>query len=211
MARRLATFDRPVVVVALVAFAIGWGVALVATAADPAATQRADGRLPPRRIALGDPLGGRVSQAKLPPGVSIDPVTGALVGLSLDAEPGVTPLPWEVLRAYEVKPGLEGLPDEIRELDGKRVVMLGFLQPSYDYEDIGEFTLVESHWSCCYGLAPGLNASAHVQLAAKAPRLSVTLQPVRVQGIFRVREQKEGPIVFSVYGIEEAEGRILGW
>lgn len=189
-----------------------WGHAFARTASDPAARLRADGRLPPRRIVMAqDPLGGMSAQAQLPEGVSIDPVTGALVGLALEAEPGVTPLPWEVLRAYEVQPGLAGLPEDIRALDGQRVVMLGFLQPEYDYEDIARFTLVESHWSCCYGVPAGLNGSVYVQLADEAPRLHLTVQPVRVKGTFRVREQKEGRIVFSVFALDDAEGQILGW
>ncbi|MCB9825554.1 MAG: hypothetical protein H6806_11400 [Planctomycetes bacterium] len=210
MARR--PLDLVVLVAALGALLLAWGHAFARTADDPAARLRADGRLPPRRIVLAkDPLGGMSSQAQLPDGVSIDPVTGALVGLALEAEPGVTPLPWEVLRAYEVQPGLVGMPEDIRELDGQQVVMLGFLQPEYDYEDIARFTLVESHWSCCYGVPAGLNGSVYVQLAPKAPRLHLTVQPVRVRGTFRVREQKEGRIVFSVYALEDAQGQILGW
>lgn len=206
------SLDRWLLALGAVLLAAGWGLGFARTAAEPSVRLRSDGRLPPRRITLGQgTLGGGSPLVQLPAGVSIDPVTGALVGLALEAEPGVTPLPWEILKGYEYQPGLVGLPTGLKELDGTTVVMLGFLQPDYAYDGIREFTLVESHWSCCYGMAAGLNGSVHVNLAEGAPSLTLTLQPIRVKGTLRVREEKDGRIVFSIFTLDEATATILGW
>lgn len=204
--------DRWLLALCAVLLSAGWALGFARTAAEPSVRLRSDGRLPPRRITLGQgTMGGGAPLVQLPAGVSIDPVSGALVGLALEAEPGVTPLPWEILRGYDYQPGLEGLPTGLQELDGTMVVMMGFLMPDYAYDGIREFTLVESHWSCCYGMAAGLNGTVHVNLAKDAPSLTLTLQPLRVKGTLRVREEKDGRIVFSIFALDDATATVLGW
>lgn len=202
--------DRIVLVAAFAALVPFWVHAYATTAADPVARARSEGRLPPR-LAPGATLSGGGVRARLPAGVSIDPATGAIVGLALEAGDGVRALPWDVLQAYQHQPGLLECPPEIRELDGQRVVMLGFLMAPYAFEDIREFDLVMSHWSCCYGVPPGLSGSVHVVLSPGARGLSLTYQPIRVEGTFRLREMSEAGIVFSMYGIDDAVGTILDW
>ena len=174
--------------------------------------------------ALGPAVGKRMSVrsgyradneplVRLPPGVRIDPSTGFLVGVQLDAEDGVSPLPWELLRSYVYEPGLENLPEAIRALDGKRVVMLGFLAPRYEVEDIRDFVLVASHWSCCYGVPPGLDGAVRVRLDPKQEGLPNTIKPIRVIGTLRVKEirEEESDIVWAIYSMDDAEAVILSY
>lgn len=147
--------------------------------------------------ALGDFL------PQLPPGVRVDPETGLLLGVDLETEEGVRAVPWEMLRAYEYKQGLEGLPESIRQLDGQRVAMLGFVWPIFEYDDMSNFGLVGNHWSCCYGVPPGITDVAVVELRKDQPGLSRTLSPVRVEGIFHVRERKQDGYVVSLFDITD--------
>ncbi len=149
--------------------------------------------------------------ARLPPGASVDPATGLLIGVVPPDLPGCTPLTWERLREYAYQPGLEGLPESLRALDGQRVVMIGFLMPVFEWDDIREFHLVGNHWSCCYGVPPGLDSAVHVRLAPEQEGLPSTLKPIRVVGTLRIGEQKESGIVYAIYSIPDAEVVLLDY
>lgn len=154
---------------------------------------------------------GRSPQARLPKGVRIDPETLEITGLDLAHEEGVVPLAWTTLRAYEYRAGLAGLPADLRALDGTRVAMAGFLLPLYEWEDIREFNLVASHWSCCFGVPPGITGWVHVTLAPGPAGLGNTTEPLEVSGTFRVREQQEAGYVVAIWAIEDATAHVIGW
>ena len=150
-------------------------------------------------------------QVQLPPGLRIDPATGLLMGVQLPQIEGVEGLTWELLRTYEYRPGLEGMPEEIKKLDGKKVVMIGFVMVLFQYDDIKDFHLVANHWSCCYGVPPGLDGAVRVKLGPKEEGLPNTLQPVRVIGTLRVKEvrEEESDIVWAIYSMDDAEAIVL--
>lgn len=155
--------------------------------------------------------GGSLATMGLPNGWRVDPVTGLLMGIVPPDIPGTKPLTWEMLRGYEYRPGLEGLPDELKALDGKRVVMIGFLMTVFEYDDIHEFHLVASHWSCCYGVPPGLEGAVHTKLKAGEEGLPNTIKPLRVIGTLRIAEVKEAGIVYAIYSLEDAEALIMDY
>ena len=146
----------------------------------------------------GGAEGGSAAAMGLPGGIRVDPATGLLLGVIPPDIEGVEPLTWELLRTYEYRPGLEALPDSIRNLDGQKVVMIGFLMTIFEYDDIHEFHLVASHWSCCYGVPPGLDGAVQVQMAEGEEGLPNTIKPLRVIGTLRVGEVKEAEIVYAI-------------
>ena len=152
-------------------------------------------------------------QLALPPGLRVDPATGLLMGVTLPQIEGVKGVTWELLRTYEYRPGLEGMPDSIQKLDGQKVVMIGFLMTLFQYDDIKDFHLVASHWSCCYGVPPGLDGAVRVRLGAGEEGLPNTIKPIRVIGTLRVKEVKEeeSDIVWAIYSIDDAEAVILDY
>ncbi|MDA1194502.1 MAG: DUF3299 domain-containing protein [Planctomycetota bacterium] len=155
--------------------------------------------------------GAGLPTLQLPPGLRIDPATGLLMGVTLPVIEGVEGLSWELLRTYEYRPEMDGLPDAIRKLDGQKVVMIGFLMTLFQYDDIKDFHLVANHWSCCYGVPPGLDGAVRVTLDPKHEGLPNTIKPIRVIGTLRVGEVKEqeSEIVWAIYSLENAEAVVL--
>ena len=149
----------------------------------------------------------------LPGGLRVDPATGLLVGTRITVPEGTRGVPWEVLRAFDYanSKGLEDVPEAIKSLDGQRVAMMGFLWANYDVTDIRQFGLVGSHWSCCYGMPPGLSDVVDVTLSEASPAIERTRNPVRVEGIFHVRESRDPEFdhLMSIYQISNATVTII--
>jgi hypothetical protein len=168
--------------------------------------------LPPRAIlSSGGAEGGSAATMGLPAGIRVDPTTGLLMGVLPPDLPGTKPLTWEMLRTYDYRPGLEGLPEAIAALDGQQVVMIGFLMTVFEYDDIHEFHLVASHWSCCYGVPPGLEGAVHVKLAQGQEGLPNTIKPLQVVGTLELGERKEAGIVYAIYSLRDARATIMDY
>ena len=203
---------RTVVVLVLVSLAMGVLVGLgVAGSGAPPGRSSASGIFGPQ-----GPLGvpGGVLPA-LPPGVSVDE-RGVLTGAGLAPAPGTTMLGWDTLRSFEYSaavglgaPGAGELPDAVKAVDGQRVTMLGFLMPNYEYDDIQQFALVGSHWSCCFGYPAGINGTVNVTLAKGHKGMSITFEPLRVVGTFRAKEIKEEGWLVAIYSLEDATAELL--
>ncbi|MFM8387434.1 MAG: DUF3299 domain-containing protein [Planctomycetia bacterium] len=142
----------------------------------------------------------------LPAGVKVD-VNGILEASPESAAPGTRYLSWEVLRSFEYSAavGLGGIPDALKAVDGQRVTMVGFLMPSFEWEDIKQFALVGSYWSCCFGMPAGLNGTVNVTLARGRPGLERSLEPLQVVGTFRAAEVREAGWLIAIYSIADAE------
>jgi len=161
--------------------------------------------------ATGVGLPDAVAATRLPDGVRIDPQTLELVGLKLDADDGSQVVEWSALKAYEYQEGLAGMPESLQALDGKKVTMAGFLLPLYEFNDIREFNLVASHWSCCFGVPPGLSGWVHVKLAQGHKGLRNTTEPLKVTGTLSVKEHMEAGYVVSIYSLQDAQASVIGW
>jgi hypothetical protein len=158
--------------------------------------------------------------APRPPAVTPSPPAPAGVGdvlrgfgpsaARVQVPPGSRELDWAVLTSYEYAPGLVGLPDPVKALEGQVVTMRGFLMPLYEFDDIHEFVLVPNHMSCCFGVPAGLNAQVQVKIDAKRG-LPNTNEPLEVTGSFRAVETKEQGYVLSIYRIDGAKVRIVGY
>ena len=156
-------------------------------------------------------LPAEVAATRLPDGVRIDPQTLELVGLKLDPEDGGEVVEWSTLKTYEYQEGLAGIPASLQALDGKQVTMAGFLLPLYEFDNIKEFNLVASHWSCCFGVPPGLSGWVHVKLAPGHAGLRNTTEPLRVTGTMQVKEHLEAGYVVSIYSLMDAKASVIGW
>jgi hypothetical protein len=141
----------------------------------------------------------------LPPGLSLDS-TGVIQGLDLRVEPGTQGLSWDTLKSleYSAALGISRVPEALTSVDGQRVTMVGFLMPLYEFTDMHQFLLVGSHWSCCFGMPPGMNGAVNVTLDPRQPGMPNTMEPLRVIGTFRVKEVREEGWLVSIFSLEDA-------
>jgi hypothetical protein len=161
----------------------------------------------PQGGAGGMPAAGLPS---LPAGLTLD-AKGMIRGLDRRIAPGTVGVEWESLGAYTytIEKGLADLPPDLRALDGKRVTLVGFLMPIYEFDDMLQFALVGSHWSCCFGRSPTIAEMLNVTLASGHTPLKNTLEPLRVVGTFRAKEVRESGYLLSIFSIEDAEAAPL--
>ncbi|MDF1702541.1 MAG: DUF3299 domain-containing protein [Planctomycetota bacterium] len=169
--------------------------------ANPHGTLTAAGRDARRGVDPFNPPG-------LPSGTTIDPETGLLRGLDLEASEGVLTPGWLELAEGNKALRAEDLPAAVRALDGQPVVLAGFMMALYAMRNIREFALVGSHTKCCFGIPPGVGDQVVVQLPREEPGIDLTLAPLRVEGIFRIRPQHlyrdgSGPLIW-LYEVVDA-------
>lgn len=117
---------------------------------------------------------------------------------SFDVPDGYEKASWELLGGFEFvdrKP----LPDEVMRLDERRVGVAGYMMSMGEYDDVRNFLLVESQWSCCFGLPPEANQSIVCQIPHDHPATEMTNAAVRVLGTLEVGAEREDGYVVSLY------------
>lgn len=94
-------------------------------------------------------------------------------------------LPFDELSAWPYEDGLKGMPKRIKEVSGKRVLMTGFMLPIDEVQNIKEFLLVQSLWSCCYGQPPDINGIVRCVMP-KGKTTDYFFDPLKIIGTFKV-------------------------
>jgi hypothetical protein len=117
-------------------------------------------------------------------------------------------LPFEEIASWPYDDGLKGMPKSVKELDGKKVMMTGFMLPIDEVENIKEFLLVQSLWSCCYGQPPDINGTIRVVMQGKK-RIDYKFDPIKVIGTFRVKATVEDGFCVDVYQLETTEVEVI--
>lgn len=91
-------------------------------------------------------------------------------------------------------------PAHIRKLDGKAVVLRGFMLPDLDFENIKRFHLVRSLWGCCFGAPPGPNEIVLVTMSGKG--VNYSYKTLEVTGTFRVVFEMTDGLLDDIYRVE---------
>ena len=94
-------------------------------------------------------------------------------------------LPFDELTSWPYEDGLKGMPKRVKELNGKKVLMTGFMLPIDEVQNIKEFLLVQSLWSCCYGQPPDIHGIVRVVMP-KGRTTDYFFDPLKVTGTFKV-------------------------
>jgi hypothetical protein len=94
-------------------------------------------------------------------------------------------LPFDEIDNWPYEDGLKGMPKRIKELSGKKVLMTGFMLPIDEVQNIKEFLLVKSLWSCCYGQPPDIHGIVRVVMP-KGKTTDYFFDPLKVVGTFKV-------------------------
>ncbi len=94
-------------------------------------------------------------------------------------------LPFDELTSWPYEDGLKGMPKRVKDLSGKKVMMTGFMLPIDEVQNIKEFLLVQSLWSCCYGQPPDIHGIVRVVMP-KGKRTDYFFDPLKIVGTFKV-------------------------
>lgn len=135
--------------------------------------------------------------------------TGSLLKRAVDFEApeGYTKVTFAELGSFRYEEGMR-LPDAVTALHGKKVAIAGYMMTLEEVENIREFLLVESLWSCCFGKPPEVH---QVIVATAKPGKEVDYSPeaVLLLGQLGVGEEIEDGFVVSLYRVALDEMRIL--
>jgi len=82
------------------------------------------------------------------------------------------------------------LSEKVKQLDGKRIRIRGYILPSFQQTGIKQFVLVRDNMECCFGPGALLHDCILVEMIAPA-EATFTVRPVSVEGTFSIREVKD--------------------
>ena len=105
---------------------------------------------------------------------------------------------FEEISSWPYEDALLGMPKQVGKLNGKNVLMTGFMLPIDEVEDIKEFLLVQSLWSCCYGQPPDINGIVRVVMKGDA-RIDYQFDPIKVTGKFKVEATFEDGYCVDIF------------
>jgi hypothetical protein len=116
--------------------------------------------------------------------------------------------PAKLRAARNVKEVLgDQIPERIRGLDGKKVLIVGFMVP-IDVDrrgNVTSFALTQNQSFCCYGIPPGLTELVVVDMAeGKSAPYSYDI-PVGVYGTMNVGEEIDDGYILSLYRVIATE------
>ena len=113
-------------------------------------------------------------------------------------------LTFKKLGSWQFIEGKTPIPAEVRALDGKRVEISGFMWSNSRIQQLTEFILVQSLWSCCFGQVPDMNHFLEVKLPP-GRWAEYYPHPVTLTGKLSVGELWEGGHLRSLYRLEAEE------
>ncbi len=177
--------------------------------ADPAKTAAADPTKQPIKIGPVDP--NTPSTGPLPEHLKADrEAIKKFEAAKLKVVNGYTEVPYSALAGYEFPTVIAAedgkdkdnrkIPDEVKKLHGKEVVIQGYMMP-IDFEDGGtnEFVLTRIIPSCFYCQPPQLNDWVEVKIKDAKRVPYVPDGPILVYGKLEVGEKFEDGFVVSLY------------
>jgi hypothetical protein len=94
------------------------------------------------------------------------------------------------------------IPDLIRQLDGKKVMVTGFMLPmKMEGTLTTEFLLVANSMLCCYGVVPPMNQWITVKMTKRGVKPEQDV-PMQVFGTLRVKTRVENGALAAIYHLE---------
>jgi hypothetical protein len=100
-------------------------------------------------------------------------------------------------------------PEHILALEGKELILRGFMLPDVDFENLKKFHLVRSLWGCCFGAPPGPNEIMRVTLAGEG--IDYTYKTLEIRGTFRLVFEMTDGLLDDIYRLEATSVRELGF
>jgi len=114
----------------------------------------------------------------------------------------IYPLDEEIATMPEEPDGstLDRFPEHIRELNGKKISLEGFMIPADVIEGkVKSFILIKNQSGCCFGVMPLMNEWVYVTMAGDKTTEFMPDIPLKVQGEFKIGESVREGMVVSIY------------
>jgi hypothetical protein len=99
--------------------------------------------------------------------------------------------------AYDAEKG-EGIPDDVKALEGSVVKLEGFMIPTESADKISKFVLVPDLFACCFGQPPQIQHTVMV-VCPEGKAVSYFPDRISVQGTLKVGEKREEGYVLSIF------------
>ena len=96
------------------------------------------------------------------------------------------------------------LTDKIKEYDGAKVQLRGYIRPAFTAEGLTKFVFVRDNKICCFGPKAAIFDNVLVKLA-DGRKTNYTVRPITIEGDLMLKEYK-GPDdkVWSIYRMKNA-------
>ena len=103
------------------------------------------------------------------------------------------------------------LTDEIRKLDGKKVILRGFMDSSsiFQRKGIKQFVLIRDNSICCFGPGAKIYHNVQIDMDGDATAEFPGLQPLEIEGLFSIKpwtNPGDGK-VYSVFHIQATKAK----
>lgn len=114
----------------------------------------------------------------------------------------------DLLKVLNMEPvpanAVEYFPDWLKQLDGQRIRLRGFMFPTFLAEGITSFGLARDNGICCFVKEPKIYDMIQVSLADGVTTDYIDNRPFDVEGVFRIDPDADDDELFQLYRIEDA-------
>jgi hypothetical protein len=100
---------------------------------------------------------------------------------------------------YETADG-QVIPPDVKQLDGIKIRLRGFIVPTNQSVRLTQFALVPSLFNCCFGQPPQIEHTVMVT-CANGLTVDLTANEVVVEGTLKVAEVKDDGYVVSIFNV----------
>lgn len=99
----------------------------------------------------------------------------------------------------------ESLTDRVKQLDGNRIRLRGYIRPSFKQHGLKSFVFVRDNKECCFGPGAAIHDCVLVKMK-KGDETDYTVRPVTLEGDFYLKEYRapDGN-VWAVYRMKNAQ------
>ena len=115
----------------------------------------------------------------------------------------------DLLKVINMKPVtkdcIEKMPQWLKDLNGKQIVIRGFMKPAFMSEGIEGFVFVRDSSQCCFGPNPTVHDMIYVRLKPDEFTDYIELRPFDVAGTFRIELLEADDSIAGLYFLDNAE------
>jgi hypothetical protein len=115
---------------------------------------------------------------------------------------------FDLLKVLNMEPvpvnAVDHFPKWLKDLDGKRVRVRGFMYPTFQETDIPAFVLARDNQICCFGRNPKIYDLVEVTLRDGVTTDYIQGRPFDVFGIFHISPEADGDELWQLYQMTDA-------